>query len=121
MPSNLVLAITSLKINELWSVGLSIYEHSLLLPAGDGSRGRPPQLTLTQARSLTMPSSPPALPTNRAFVVQFRPPAPDGSPTYDGRVEHLVSGQEARFHSLEELLAFMVRVLTDVQRPSGAD
>jgi hypothetical protein len=27
----------------------------------------------------------------------------------------------ARFHSLEELLAFMVRVLTDVQRPSGAD
>ena len=68
-----------------------------------------------------MHASQPALPANRAFVVQFRPPAPDGSPTYDGRVEHLVSGQEARFHSLEELLAFMVRVLTDVQRPSGAD
>jgi len=67
-----------------------------------------------------MPSSPPALPTNRAFVVQFGPPASDGSPTYDGRVEHLVSGQEARFHSLEELLAFMVRVLTDVPQQTDA-
>jgi hypothetical protein len=35
---------------------------------------------------------------------------------YDGRVEHLVSGQAARFHSLEELLAFMIRVLADVQQ-----
>jgi hypothetical protein len=68
-----------------------------------------------------MLSSQPALPANQAFVVQFRPPAPDGSPPYDGRVEHLVSGQAARFHSLEELLAFMVRVLTDVQWSSGAD
>jgi hypothetical protein len=67
-----------------------------------------------------MPSSQPALPANRAFVVQFRPPAPDGAPTYDGRVEHLVSGQVARFHSLEELLAFMVRVLTDVDKDSGS-
>jgi hypothetical protein len=62
-----------------------------------------------------MPSSQPALPTNRAFVVQFRAPLPEGAPTYDGRVEHLVSGQEARFHSLKELLAFMIRVLTEVQ------
>jgi hypothetical protein len=39
-----------------------------------------------------------------------------GAPArYDGRVEHLVSGQVARFHSLEELLAFMIRVLADVQ------
>ena len=68
-----------------------------------------------------MPSSQPALPANRAFVVQFRPLLPDGGPTYDGRVEHLVSGQETRFHSLEELLAFMIRVLTDAQRPREAD
>jgi hypothetical protein len=68
-----------------------------------------------------MPSSQPALPANRAFVVQFRTPPTEGSPTYDGRVEHLVSGQETRFHSLEELLAFMIRVLTDVQRPMDAD
>jgi hypothetical protein len=35
-------------------------------------------------------------------------------------VEHLVSGQVARFHSLEELLAFMVRVLADVQHQADA-
>ena len=67
-----------------------------------------------------MPSSQPALPTNRAFVVQFRAPPMDGPVTYDGRVEHLVSGQAARFHSLEELLAFMVGVLTEVQQQTDA-
>ena len=66
-----------------------------------------------------MPQSQPSLPTNRAFVVQFRAQATEASPSYDGRVEHLVSGQVARFHSLEELLAFMIRVLTDVQQASG--
>jgi hypothetical protein len=68
-----------------------------------------------------MSLSQPALPTNRAFVVQFRTPPPEGSPTYDGRVEHLVSGREARFHSLKELLAFMICVLTDVQQQSDAE
>ena len=59
-----------------------------------------------------MSLSQPALPANRAFVVQFHAPRSEGSPTYDGRVEHLVSGREARFHSLEELLEFMICVLT---------
>lgn len=68
-----------------------------------------------------MPSSQPSLPSNRAFVVQFRTQLPEGSVTYAGRVEHLVSGQEARFHSLDELLAFMIRVLTDVQQPLDAE
>ena len=64
-----------------------------------------------------MVSSPPSLPSNRVFVVQFRL-QPTGTPSpYDGRVEHLVSGQMARFHSLEELLAFMTRLLADVQAP----
>jgi hypothetical protein len=45
----------------------------------------------------------------------------DGPVTYDGRVEHLVSGQVARFHSLEELLAFMTRVLTDLPQPLDAE
>jgi hypothetical protein len=61
-----------------------------------------------------------SLPTNRAFVVQFRTQPASPSPPYEGRVEHLVSGQAARFHSLEELLAFMIRVLTEVQEQSGA-
>jgi hypothetical protein len=53
-------------------------------------------------------------------VVQFRSP-PAGEPArYDGRVEHLVSGQMARFHSLEELLGFMIRMLSDVQHQAEA-
>jgi hypothetical protein len=64
-----------------------------------------------------MPSCQPALPSNRAFVVQFRATPIDGSVIYDGRVEHLVSGQVARFHSLEELMAFMIRMLTGLPQP----
>jgi len=68
----------------------------------------------------TMDPSHPSLPRNRVFVVQFRL-QPRGAPSgYDGRVEHLVSGQVARFHSLEELLAFMIRVLADVQHQTDA-
>jgi hypothetical protein len=64
-----------------------------------------------------VPSSQPSLPTNRVFVVQFRAPPTGASPSYDGRVEHVVSGQVRSFHSLEELLAFMISVLTDVPAP----
>ena len=32
-------------------------------------------------------------------------------------MEHVVSGQVTHFQSLEELLAFISRVLTDVQTP----
>jgi hypothetical protein len=67
-----------------------------------------------------MPPSQPSLPSNRAFVVQFRSPPTGVSPSYDGRVEHLVSGQVARFHSLEELLAFMIHRLTEVEEQSDS-
>jgi hypothetical protein len=67
-----------------------------------------------------MPQSQPSLPTDRAFVVQFRAKATEARSSYDGRVEHLVSGQVTRFHSLEELLTFMVRVLTDVEEHSDS-
>jgi hypothetical protein len=67
-----------------------------------------------------MSYSQPSLPANRAFVVQFRAQPTDASSTYEGRVEHLLSGQAARFHSLEELLAFMARVLSDVQTQTDA-
>jgi hypothetical protein len=69
-------------------------------------------------QGLTMSQSQPALPTDRAFVVQFHAQLSEAPPAYEGRVEHLVSGQVARFHSLEELLTFMIRVLTDVQQQS---
>ena len=60
-----------------------------------------------------MAQSPPSLPTNRAFVVQFRAQPADSTLFWEGRVEHLSSGQILRFHSPEELLAFLVRVLTE--------
>ena len=66
-----------------------------------------------------MAPSQPSLPSDRVFVVQFGR-RPSGMATgYDGRVEHLVSGQVARFHSLEELLAFMTRVLAEVEQQTG--
>ena len=67
-----------------------------------------------------MAPSQPSLPSNRVFVVQFRPQPPGGPAGYDGRVEHLVSGQVARFHTLEELLAFMTRVLAEVRHQGEA-
>ena len=57
------------------------------------------------------------LPTNRAFVVQLRAQPPGAPFVWDGRVEHVVSGQMAHFHSLEELLAFIRRVLTEASAP----
>jgi len=50
-------------------------------------------------------------------VVQFRV-QPTGAPLgWEGRVEHVVSGQVTHFQSLEELWAFMRRVLAGVQAP----
>jgi hypothetical protein len=65
-----------------------------------------------------MRQSQPALPANAASVVQFRTQPTSVPSSYEGRVEHLVSGQVARFHSLKDLLAFMTRVLTEVQEQS---
>jgi hypothetical protein len=67
-----------------------------------------------------MSQSPPSLPTNRAFVVQFRSSPSDTTLSWEGRVEHLHSGQVLRFHSPEELLTFLARVLTDVLQSPGA-
>jgi hypothetical protein len=57
------------------------------------------------------------LPTNRAFVVQVRAQPPGAPFAWDGRVEHVVSGQATYFHSLEELVAFICHVLADVPAP----
>jgi hypothetical protein len=37
---------------------------------------------------------------------------------WEGRVEHVVSGQVTHFHALEELLTFMQHVLDGVKRLS---
>jgi len=44
--------------------------------------------------------------------VQLRERADLASGQWTGRVEHVTSGQAIHFQSLEELLAFVVRVLT---------
>ena len=56
-------------------------------------------------------------PTHRAFVVQVHADAAVAQGQVWGRVEHLVSGQAARFQSMEELVRFMGQVL----RQAGAD
>jgi hypothetical protein len=57
----------------------------------------------------------PPLSPYRAFVVQFRAETELERGRCAGRVEHVVSGQATHFASLEELLAFMARVLTAVR------
>ena len=56
-----------------------------------------------------------SLPTNRVFVMRFRLQPTGTAVGYEGRVEHLVFGQVVRFHALEEWLAFMRRVLAEVE------
>jgi hypothetical protein len=58
-----------------------------------------------------MPKNKPSLPSDRAFVVQLRWDAAVEQGDFRGRVEHLVSMQATHFESVEELLAFIVRVI----------
>jgi hypothetical protein len=51
----------------------------------------------------------------RAFVVQFREEPEAARERFTGRVEHMVSGRAARFHSPEELLAFFAQVLSAIR------
>jgi hypothetical protein len=57
------------------------------------------------------------LPADRAFVVQLAATAEVAPGRLEGRVEHVVSGQATHFHSLDDLLAFMARVLRQ-RRPA---
>ena len=51
---------------------------------------------------------------HRAFVVHFRVNSDVARGRLAGRVEHVVSGQATHFSSLEELLAFIARVLASL-------
>jgi hypothetical protein len=50
-------------------------------------------------------------PVQRAFVVQGHATAQVASGSLAGRGEHVLSGQAVHFYSVDELLAFMARVL----------
>ena len=62
-----------------------------------------------------MPKNKPSLPSDRAFVVQLRGDAAVEQGDFRGRVEHIVSMQAAHFESVEELIAFIVRVVAAQQ------
>ncbi|MBI3797377.1 MAG: hypothetical protein HY268_10495 [Deltaproteobacteria bacterium] len=64
-----------------------------------------------------MDKTQPSLPARRAFVVQLHAEARLEQGHFTGRVEHLVSHQATHFESLEELVAFIVRVVTEQQTP----
>ena len=55
--------------------------------------------------------------SNAAFVVQFREGTDLEAGRLDGKVEHIASYKAARFHSVDELIAFMARVLTEIRNP----
>jgi hypothetical protein len=61
-----------------------------------------------------MTNTEPSLPSNRAFVVQFRSQTETASKECAGRIEHLVSGQATRFDSWERLQQFIQETLTKV-------
>ena len=58
-----------------------------------------------------MPTSQPAYPTRRAFVVQIHAEADMAQGEVRGRVEHIVTGQATHFETVEALVQFIVQVL----------
>ena len=54
-----------------------------------------------------MDEKPRGKPTERAFVVQFRPAEPGRRLRVRGRVEHMDSGRAIQFRSIRELVSFM--------------
>ncbi len=55
-----------------------------------------------------------SLPTDHAFVVQFRAQTGVTPLRCEGRVEHVVSGHATHFASWEQLVRFIEQILTAV-------
>ncbi len=71
-----------------------------------------PQLTRA-GKTLTQDLS--AFPIRSAFVIQFAAEAGVMGGQWNGRVEHVRSGQSTHFHSLDDLLTFITQILTDIR------
>jgi hypothetical protein len=56
-----------------------------------------------------------------AFVVHFLESTDIGAGRVEGKVEHITSYRAARFHSVDELLAFVARVLAQCKEVDGAE
>ncbi|MEW6211621.1 MAG: hypothetical protein AB1631_24865 [Acidobacteriota bacterium] len=50
-----------------------------------------------------------------AFVVQFRSSPPSDGERFEGRIEHIGTGEVAHFHSAEELLNCIRRMLMEAR------
>jgi hypothetical protein len=59
-----------------------------------------------------MKTAPNPLPARRALVLQFGPAMPDGSLSFQGRVEHIASGRAECFSSEQELRKVLVELLS---------
>jgi len=59
------------------------------------------------------------LPRDHAFVVQLSAQAVGTPESFQGRVEHVASGQATHFRTVAECLAFMARVLHERQARQG--
>lgn len=56
-----------------------------------------------------------------AFVVHFLDSADIGAGRVEGKVEHITSYRAARFHSVDELLAFVAHVLAECREIDRAE
>ena len=81
------------------------------MPDSLGQTGDEPEYNLTGGSITPDPAADRPLPVERAFVVQLHAMAVVAQGQLSGRVEHVLSGQAAHFDTLDELLAFMARVL----------
>jgi hypothetical protein len=52
-----------------------------------------------------------------AFVIQFRPETDVEAGRLEGKVEHIASYEATKFHSLEELLSFIAKMLKESSDP----
>jgi len=52
------------------------------------------------------------LPTDRAFVLQFKRDVDNGGSHYAGRIEHIESGRVELFYSTEEMCAKLKAILS---------
>ena len=52
-----------------------------------------------------------ALPPERAFVLQLRREAEGEAAGFVGRIEHVTSGRNTRFQSVDQAVAFIANVL----------
>ena len=59
-----------------------------------------------------------ALPSRRAFLVRYADDADPGRGVVSGRVEHVNSGNNARFSSQEELNQIIARMLREEENKS---